>query len=89
LTQYNRAVSTTMATRSPQIIVTCTAPVVLAGMSTAPQLTFTLPLARIDGRIVPPVSGRDGLIQSLSGVGLRDASNKAITIVYKSNDAAP
>jgi hypothetical protein len=88
ITQYNRAVSTTLATRAPAIVMTVTGPVALAG-TTVPRLVFTCPNAWLTGRLVPPVQGRDGLVQTLSFTAKRDASNDALSIAYRTNDTTP
>jgi hypothetical protein len=85
LTQRNRAASATRAGALAEIVATWTGPT-LAGATTYPSLTVTIPAARFD-EWSGATEGTDAITQSLSGAVRYDGSNSPITIAYVSVDA--
>lgn len=87
LTQHDRWASLVAANNIAQIVATWTGPV-LAGSTTYPTVTVTIPAARFDGDD-PTVGGPDPLTQVPTGVGLYDGTNSPITIAYGTTDSTP
>ncbi len=85
LANRNRAASVTRAGALAAITATWTGPI-LAGVSTYPTLTVTIPAARFD-TWAGATDGPDGISQALSGAVRYDGSNSPITIAYASTDA--
>ena len=86
LTEYNRFVSATAAGAAAQIVATWTGPIIHAG-ATYPTLVVTIPVARFDS--VAPSTSADPMTQAVSGVGLFDGTNSAVTVAYTSTDVTP
>jgi hypothetical protein len=86
LTQYNRFASATRAGALAAIVATFDGPVAHGG-STLPRLEVTIPAARFDAVDVN-VSGPEALKQDISGVGLFDGTNSAVTVTYRTTDSA-
>jgi len=87
LAQRTRAHATTKAGALAQIVATWQGPALL-GSTVYPTLQVTLPAARFDAWKAA-AEGPDAITQELSGVGLFDGSNSAVSIVYKSADTTP
>lgn len=87
MTQRALAHATTRAGSLAQIVATWNGPTLL-GTTLFPQVQVTIPAARFDmwkAANDKPV----GLNQDLSGVGLHDGVNSAVTIRYQSSDVTP
>jgi len=80
----NRAASTTASGALAAITATWTGPTLL-GSSIYPSLQVSIPAARFDAWKAAS-EGVEAIEQELSGVGLFDGTNSAVTIVYKSAD---
>ena len=87
LTDYNRFVSATSAGAVATIVATWTAPT-LVGVSAYPTIVVTIDAARFDSADVA-VSGEDIIMNKLSGRGLFDGTDSAVTVVYTTADATP
>ena len=87
LVDYNRFVSNTAAGALATIVATWTAPT-LVGTATYPIIQVTIDNARFDAAD-PSVSGPEMLMNPMSGRGLFDGTDSAITIVYTTADATP
>ncbi len=87
LTDYNRFVSTTSAGAVATIVATFTAPT-LVGVSAYPTIVVTIDGARFDSSD-PAVSGPEMIMNKLSGRGLFDGTDSAVTIVYTTADTTP
>ena len=85
MVQRNRAHATTRAGALGEIVATWEGPTLL-GTTIYPTVEVTLPAARFD-EWSGANSGPEGIQQSLSGVGLFDGTNSAVSVVYKSADA--
>lgn len=85
LTQRNRAASDTRAGALAAIVGTWVGPTAIGG-TTFPKLTVTMPAGRFD-EWTGSVEGPEAITQELSGIGLYDGTNSAITIEYVSADA--
>jgi hypothetical protein len=86
LTQRNRAAGTTRAAALAAIVATWTGPTLL-GSTIYPSLQVSIPAARFD-EWKAANEGPEGITQELSGVGLFDGTNSAVSIVYKSADTS-
>lgn len=85
LTQRNRAASATRAGALAEIVGRWVGPSVIGG-TTYPEVTVTMPAGRFD-EWSGSVEGPEAITQELSGVGLYDGTNSAVTIEYVSTDA--
>lgn len=87
MTQRDRAAAASASGNVAQIVASWTGPAEISGTTTPlyPKLTVTIPNARFD-EWSAPVSGYDGLQQSLSGEARYDGSNSLVTIEYVSED---
>lgn len=85
LTQINRASSATASGALAALILKWVGPT-LAGSTTFPSLTVTLPAGRFDDDGGPTTDGPSLLTQKLSGVGLADPTNGAISVAYTTAD---
>jgi hypothetical protein len=88
LTQRNRVTSTTAAGALAAIVITCDGPVAHGG-TTLPRMAFSIPNARFDVASGGTVTDDEPLMLSLSGVGLFDGTNSALTVTYRTTDATP
>lgn len=86
LTQRTRAAATTRAGTLAAILATWTGPTLL-GSTIYPSLSISIPAARFDNWKAAN-EGPEGITQELSGVGLYDGTNSAVSIVYKSADVS-
>lgn len=86
VTQTNRASSATAAGALAALVLKWQGPT-LAGTTTYPSLTLTLPAARFDDDGGPTTGSAALLTQKLSGTGLADPTNGAISIAYTTTDA--
>jgi hypothetical protein len=85
---YNRVRATTAANALlSNVVFTATAPT-LAGATTFPTLSVTIPSVRVD-EAQPNVAGPEVMTQAVSGVGLWTGSGSPITVAYTSVDATP
>ncbi|NUO35886.1 MAG: hypothetical protein HOQ45_02410 [Nocardioidaceae bacterium] len=87
LAQRNRAASNSRAGALAAITATWTGPV-LAGTTTYPALTLTVPAGRFD-EWSGATEGTDAISQSLSGVVRYDGTNSPVSISYKTADSTP
>ena len=89
LTQYNRYAAATAAGTLAAVVATWTGPT-LAGASTFPSLTVTMPACRFDGK-TPVINGVGLLDQPLKAAVLNTAggTNDAITLAYVTTDSTP
>lgn len=88
LTQRNRVTSATRAGSLAAIVITCDGPIAHAG-ATVPRMEFSIPAARFDVASGGTVTDDEPLMLSLSGVGLFDGTNSALTVTYRTTDSAP
>jgi hypothetical protein len=86
LDQYNRFSSSTRAGALAAIVATFDGPIAHGG-TTLPRLEVTMPAARFDAVDVN-IGGPEALMQDISGVALFDGTNSAVTITYRTVDAA-
>lgn len=87
LTQRNRAHAAARADALASIVATWNGPT-LAGTTLYPQYKVTIPAARFDSWEAA-AAGPDAISQSLSGVGLFDGTNSAISVAYQTVDTTP
>lgn len=87
LTQYNRYVSETAAGALATIVATWQAPT-LIGVTAKPTIVVTIDNARFDDHDTP-ISGPGPLSQTLSGRGLYDGTDSAVSIAYGTADVTP
>lgn len=87
MTQANRGRSATKAGMNAAIVITNTAPTILAG-ATLPQITFTMPSARFNPS-TPNIGGPEGLTIALSGIAenTTGGTNDALSCAYRTTDA--
>jgi hypothetical protein len=85
---YNRVRATTAANALlSNVVFTATAPT-LAGSTTFPTLSVTIPSVRVD-EAQPNVAGPEVMTLAVSGVGLWTGSGSPITVAYTSVDSIP
>jgi len=88
MTQVNRVLSASRTGMITPIVATFTGPEIHGG-ATLPQLTLTLPAARVDDGL-PEVKGTDPLLLSLSGIATDDGTaTTACQITYRTTDSTP
>lgn len=87
LTDFNRVASATRAGALASVVATWTGPI-LAGTSTYPTVTVTIPSARFDAASFAP-NGYEPTEMELTGVGLDPVSGSSITIAVGSTEATP
>jgi hypothetical protein len=87
LTQRNRAHAAARPDALAQIVATWNGPTLL-GSTLYPQYKVTIPAARFDSWEAA-AAGPDAISQSLSGVGLFDGTNSAISVAYQTADTTP
>lgn len=83
----NRAHADTRAGALAAIVGTWTGPTLL-GTTLFPVLQVSVPAGRFDAWKGAD-EGTEGISQELSGVGLFDGSNSAVSVIYKSADTTP
>jgi len=89
LTQRNRAHAAARADALAALVATWTGPTIITGATTIkPKLKVTLPAARFDSW-EGAAAGPDAISQSLSGVGLFNGTDSAVSIEYVSADTTP
>lgn len=87
LTQRNRAHAAVRADALASLVASWTSPTLISG-TYYPKLTVTVPAARFDSWEAA-AAGPEAISQSLSGVGLFDGTNSAVSIEYISVDTTP
>jgi hypothetical protein len=87
LAQRTRAAATTRAGALAAIVATWNGPTLL-GTTLYPQVSVSIPAARFD-EWQAANEGPEGISQALSGVGLYDGTNSAVSVTYKSSDTTP
>lgn len=89
LTNFNRFAGTTNAAIHAALVFTCQGPT-LAGATTYPSLTVTLPAARVDAAKGTAQKGAEGgQLLELSGEATDDYSSPPITVAYVCTQATP
>lgn len=88
LTEYNRFAATTRSGALAALAITCQGPT-LAGVSAYPSLVATIAAARTDQAKGTAAKGSEAsMLVELSGVGLYNGTDSALSVVYSNTQAS-